>query len=196
MGGRWWWLRKPVWPSDCSTNPYLPWCYDDGSDGIGGGGDGGGENGNPSSEEAPPPSCESFNFTSLGGNWQESAVKNIHFNIVLLTPNGYHYTQLIDYPNAILFGAPTSLSIGNTPIDAGIAANLSAKALQQSMNDVIDRYGAAEDVPELTLKIYFEQRLKHNYPLYIPGGRVNFNSSSNLNATNYKTNLFGTGGCN
>lgn len=44
--------------------------------------------------------------------------------------------------------------------------------------------------------LYFQERLKHNYPLYIPGGRVNFNATENIVATEYKTNPFTAGNCN
>jgi len=144
-----------------------------------------------------PPSCESFNFKNkIGSLWQESAVKNIHFNIVVISPNGYHFSQIINYPNAILFGAPTNLSVGNTDISAGLAATLSAKAVETSMSETVSMYGN-KPVSELTVRLYFEDRLKHNYPLYIPGGRVNFNASGfSGTPTDYKTNMFGTGNCN
>ncbi|PJJ09945.1 hypothetical protein CLU83_3328 [Flavobacterium sp. 1] len=144
-----------------------------------------------------PPSCESFNFTSKpGSQWQESAVINIHFNIIVITTDGYHFSQIIEYPNAILFGVPTNLSIGNTTIGPGLAATLSAKAVEVSMSETVSMYGN-KPVSALTVRLYFEERLKYNYPLFIPGGRVNFNSSSfSVTPTQYKTNMFGTGNCN
>lgn len=160
-----------------------------------GGGGGGGSNN--SVTDVTPPSCESFNFKNKTGSlWQESAVKNIHFNIVVISPNGYRFSQIINYPNAILFGAPTNLAVGNTDISAGLAATLSAKAVEASMSETVSMYGN-KPVSELTVRLYFEERLKHNYPLFIPGGRVNFNASAFSGIpTDYKTNLFGTGNCN
>lgn len=75
-----------------------------------------------------------------------------------------------------------------------IAANTSARALQRAMQDVIDRYGHTRE-SELTVRLYFEERLKYNYPLYIHGGRVNFNATNNGRVTDYKTNIITGGDC-
>jgi hypothetical protein len=101
----------------------------------------------------------------------------------------------VDFPQPISFGTPTNIQIGNTDISPGLAANASARALQKSMQDVIDKYGSSRTI-DLTLTLYFQERLKHNYPLYIPGGRVNFNATENIAATEYKTNPFTAGNCN
>jgi hypothetical protein len=77
-----------------------------------------------------------------------------------------------------------------------MAASLSAQALYKSMNETVKIYGN-KLVSELIVTSFFMNRLKHNYPLFIPGGRVNFNSTSiNITPTQYQTNLFGTGDCN
>lgn len=156
----------------------------------------GGGGGSSNSGNNAPPSCESFNFKKKAGSlWQEAAVKNIHFKIVVIGPNGYKFSQIIEYPNAILFGAPTNLAIGNTDISAGLASTLSAKAIEASMSETVSMYGN-KPVSELTVRLYFEERLRHNYPLFIPGGRVNFNASGfSGTPSNYKTNMFGTGNC-
>lgn len=158
---------------------------------------GGGSRGDGNSGTYAPPSCESFDFKNKSGSlWQEAAVKNVHFKIVVISPNGYKFSQIINYPNAILFGAPTNLAIGNTDISAGLAATLSAKAVEASMSETVSMYGN-KPVSELTVRLYFEERLRHNYPLFIPGGRVNFNASGfSGTPTNYQTNMFGTGNCN
>lgn len=94
-----------------------------------------------------------------------------------------------------MFGCPTSLQVGDIEISPGLAANLSAKALQVSMDETVKLYGN-KPVSELTVRLYFEGRLKYNYPLFIPGGRVNFNASTfSGTATNYETNAFGNGNC-
>ena len=114
----------------------------------------------------------------------------------MVSPNGYKFSQIINYPNAILFGAPTNLTVGNTDISAGLAATLSAQAVAVSMSETVSMYGN-KPVSELTVRLYFEERLRHNYPLFIPGGRVNFNASGfSGTPTNYQTNMFGTGNCN
>jgi hypothetical protein len=156
-----------------------------------------GGGGSSNSGTDAPPSCESFNFKNKSGSlWQEAAVKNVHFKVVVISPNGYKFSQIINYPNAILFGAPTNLAVGNTDISAGLAATLSAQAVAVSMSETVSMYGN-KPVSELTVRVYFEERLKHNYPLFIPGGRVNFNAAGfSGTPTNYQTNMFGTGNCN
>lgn len=112
----------------------------------------------------------------------------------MLTPNGYRITQMINYPQAISFGMPINFNKGNGDVTLGVAATVSAKVLELSMGETIYRYGN-KDVSELTVRIYFQERLQKNYADYTNGGRVNFNSASPINATNYKTNSLGTGDC-
>jgi len=145
-----------------------------------------------------PPDCDSFNFTTNPANtaWQQSAVINIHFTVVVLTPQGNYVSHVVNYPQPILFGAPTNITIGNTDITPGMAASLSAQALATSMNETVKKYGN-KPVSEMMVQLYFESRLKHNYPLFIPGGRVNIHPTNyNVTPTQYQTNLFGTGNCN
>lgn len=184
----------PYNPPSPVSNPNLPYSMP----APGGGGSGGSYNDTDASNSSigVPPSCQSFDFKNKTGSlWQEAAVRNVHFNIVVVTPEGYHYSQIINYPTAILFGTPTNISIGNTDISPGLAATLSAKALEISMSETVRMYGN-KPVTELTVRLYFEERLKHNYPLFIPGGRVNFNASTFRGMpTEYQTNLFNTGNC-
>lgn len=163
-----------------------------------GGGAGNNSNNNSTSNNTviyTPPSCESFNFVKNGALWQVAMVKNINFRVLGVSPKGIEILHALSYPQAIYFGTPTNIQIGNTNITHGIAANLSARALQESIKDVVNKYGGT-DVSDLILDRYFRERLTHNYPLYVPGGRVIFNSTENLPATNYKTNTFTAGNCN
>ncbi|WP_394773842.1 hypothetical protein [Flavobacterium sp.] len=57
------------------------------------------------------------------------------------------------------------------------------KYVSKPMQEVVDKYGGT-DVSDLILDRYFRERLIHNYPPSVPGGRVNFNSTSNIPATN------------
>jgi hypothetical protein len=157
-----------------------------------GGGGSGGSTTNPA--DSPPPSCESFNFIADGSLWQVAMVRNINFRVLGLSPSGVEILHVLSYPQAVYFGTPTNVQVGNTNITAGIAANTSARVLQQSMQEVVDKYGGT-DVSDLILDRYFRERLIHNYPLFVPGGRVNFNSTSNIPATNYKANYFRAGDC-
>jgi len=143
-----------------------------------------------------PPSCESFNFTSKkGANWQEAVVKNVQFKIVLLTPpNKVQITHVINYPQPISFGMPINYNKGNGDVTSGVAATVSAKVLQLVMDDVVKKYGRTE-ASEVTVSMYFRQKLIDEYREYTNGGIVNFNSTSNIKATEYKTSLFGTGNC-
>jgi len=46
------------------------------------------------------------------------------------------------------------------------------------------------------VKLYFESRLKHNYPLYLTGGRLEIHPMNyNVPPTQYQTNAFTTGDC-
>lgn len=146
--------------------------------------------------EVTPPSCESFNFTSTGTNWQMAAVANIRFQITVLTPQGAYVSHVIDFPHPMLFEAPKNLSIGNTIVTPGMAASASATALMTSIKETVKIYGN-KPVSELVVRLYFEQRLKHNYPFYMPGGRVKIHPTIlPVTPTQYQTNAFGIGNCN
>ena len=80
-------------------------------------------------------------------------------------------------------------------ISNGLAAELSAQALQVSMNETVALYGN-KLASELQVRLYFEQRLRHNYPIITNGGRVNINPMTMLvTPTEYETNFFGNGNC-
>ena len=163
------------------------------------GGDGGGSGvaNTPVVPPAIPPSCESFNFASKkGANWQEALVKNVNFKIVLLTPpNHIQITQIINYPQPISFGMPINFNKGNIDVTPGVAATVSARILQLAMDNTVAKYGKTE-VSELTVRLYFQEQLIKEYREYSNGGIVNFNSTSNITATQYKTNASSSGNCN
>lgn len=142
------------------------------------------------------PSCESFDFQTITTEayWQNSAVKNIRFRVVVLSPHGNYVNFDILYPQPILFGVPTNMLNGGD-ISSGLAAELSAQALSVSMSEVVNTYGN-QPVSELQVRLYFEQRLKYNFPIITNGGRVTFNPMVlPVTPTEYETNLFGTGSC-
>ncbi|MGE8343781.1 MAG: hypothetical protein ACN6OI_22360 [Flavobacterium sp.] len=146
------------------------------------------------SEEDYPPSCHSFNFiVKLDANWQEALVKNIRFKIVLLNERGVEIVHAISYPQAVSFGAPI-VNRFNTTYSAGVAADVAAKAVKESMQNVVDKYGRTR-VSDLVLDQYFKERLIHNYQYYQDGGRVQFNSTSSTPATEYKTTLLWSDDC-
>ncbi|WP_268846562.1 hypothetical protein [Flavobacterium aestivum] len=156
----------------------------------------GGDGSTTSPADSPPPSCESFNFTAKkGANWQEALIKNISFKVVLLTPpNHIQITQIINYPQPISFGMPINFNKGNGDVTSGVAATVSARVLQLAMDETIAKFGKTE-VSELTVKLYFQEQLIKEYRDYTNGGIVNFNSTSNLTATQYKTNPLSSGNC-
>ncbi|TCN57392.1 hypothetical protein D0809_12510 [Flavobacterium circumlabens] len=162
---------------------------------TGGGGASSGGGSGASNAESAPPSCESFNFKSKTGTiWQESAVKNIYLRIVLLNEKGIEIVHVISYPQPILFGTPTNVKVGNTNITAGLAANASAKVLHDTMDEVNAKY-ARTSVSDVIVDQYFRTQLTKNYPLSIPGGRVQFNSTTTLPATDYKTTFLFSADC-
>ena len=135
------------------------------------------------------PSTDSFNFEQTSSNWQEAAVNNIHFRVYILNAKGVEINYYASF-KTVLFGAPTRLKVGNTPIDAKTAAYLSTKALKSSMDETVSKFGGARTEGDIVER-YFMERLKQNYPLFIPGGRVNFNAMYyTVTPTYYKTKWF------
>lgn len=142
-----------------------------------------------------PPDCESFNFVNTSTNWQEAALTNVHFQVSVVSPSGIYVNHVVEFPQPILFGVPRHLSIGGATISPGLAAWLSAKALRISMNETVKKYGN-KPVTYMIVDLYFEQRLKHNYPLVTSGGRVNIHPTTiSVTPTPYQTNAFGIGDC-
>jgi len=141
------------------------------------------------------PSCESFNFTRSGNlNWQQAAVKNIKFRVVLINQNGIFNHHDIRFSTPTLFGLPVN-TIMYGDISPGFAAELSAQAISISMSETVAMYGN-QAVSETVVRYYFISRLKHNYQIMTNGGRVNFNmQNSPVTPTEYLTNAFGTGNC-
>lgn len=153
---------------------------------IGGGGGGGTTPSVPSVEDDAPPSCQSFNFSVTASLWQTALVKNISFNIILLSETGVTFIHSAKFRQPISFGMPTNHSVGGAPISAGMAAELSAKALQMTIKDVVAKYGRVK-VSEMIVEQYFKERLIYNYPLVTSGGRVNWTATENLPVTDYET---------
>lgn len=142
-----------------------------------------------------PPSCKSFNFVNTTSTWQEAAVINIRFSIYLINSDGISYKYSLSFPQPVLFGMPSNFSLGGE-VGAGIAAESSANALNNTMSEIAKEY-AYSHTSESNVEVAFKERLKYNYPLYIPGGRVNFNATNySVIPTEYKTNAFGIGSCN
>ena len=157
---------------------------------------GGASSGGSSTTEVEPPSCECFKFVAqTGANWQEAVVKNINFTVILFTPpNHIQITQVISFPQGVSFGMPINFNKGNGDVTAGVAATVSARVLQLAMDETVAQYGRTE-ASEMTVRLYFEQQLKAEYRKYTNGGIVNFNSVSNVPATQYKTDPTSSGNC-
>jgi hypothetical protein len=142
-------------------------------------------------------SCHSFNFQKISpsSNWQEAAVKNITFSIVLLDPvHRTARTSRIQFAQPTLFGMPTNLATGGD-ISPGLAAELAAEAVQMSMDETVDRYGRTTGI-ESVARNYFQSRLRVNYPMVSGGGRVNFNALGYSGfVSEFETEFFGNGDC-
>lgn len=144
-----------------------------------------------------PPSCESFNFQPDGTNNQESVVKGIYFNIILIsTQYPYVHNQYqIKITNGVRFTAPMNLTLGGD-LSSGSLAEVSAAALNQSMRETAIKYANKKVDPNIVLS-YFKQRITYNYPRFVPGGRAQTNPSTYVSTpTNYKVSYFGYGNCN
>lgn len=162
--------------------------------GAAGGGAGSGNTNTPDLTDDSPPSCQSFNFVrKAGSDWQESLVKNIRFKIVLIDSKGAEMIHSVIYPQAISFGAP-ALTKNNVEYKPGVAADVAAKSVKESMQDVVDKYGRLK-VSEMVIDQYFRERLVYNYGMNMYGGRIQFNSTSSTPATEYKTTLLWSDDC-
>lgn len=89
---------------------------------------------------------------------------------------------------------PINYNKGNIDVTPGVAATVSARILQLAMDNTVAKYGRTE-VSELTVRLYFQEQLRKEYREYTNGGIVDFNSTSNITATQYKTNAQGSGNC-
>ncbi|CAC9974348.1 hypothetical protein FLAPXU55_02045 [Flavobacterium panici] len=144
------------------------------------------------------PDCSSFNFIKLNGvPWQEAAVKNIRFNIVIiqsLTPLRTS-TETIVLPQAVSFQMPTNTSIGNTDITSGIAASIAAKAVNTAMEKTKNYYKAIP-ATELMVDQFFRKTLKDEFEFMVPGSRLVLNPVSTVPPTEYRNNWFFPSNCN
>lgn len=144
------------------------------------------------------PSCKSFNFENTTAFWQEAAVRNIKFTIYLLDYQGIKYKYTISFPQPVLFGMPSNFTKGGE-IGPGASAEASANALNNTMSEIAKEYANTYS-SENKVERAFMDKLKYNYPLYIPGGRINFNATNYTVSpteykTEYKTEWLGTGNC-
>ena len=112
----------------------------------------------------------------------------------LLDNKGIQIVHVISFPQPILFGAPTNVKIGNTDITAGLAANAAALALRTVMDDVNNKFKLT-NTSDMIVEQYFRTKLEKEMPLRIPGGRVQFNSTTTLPATEYKTTTIFSSDC-
>ncbi len=146
----------------------------------------------------PPPSCKSFSYVNTASNWQEASVINIRFNIVLIEiVAGVRVKKVIPiiFPNPVRFGVPKQFKNG-TRISAGLAAELSAQAIEDSIDDVISTYNNLVVSSTDVIRNQFKERLKHNHRERTNGGRVNFNDLLvDLTPTQYQTSAIITDGC-
>ncbi len=144
------------------------------------------------------PSCKSFNYQNTSSNWQEASVVNIRFNIVVIEiVAGIRVKKVIPitFPQPTRFGVPRRF-VNGTVISSGLAAELSAKAIADSIDDVISRYNNLLTNSTDVIRSHFIERLKHNFRERTNGGRVNFNDmSSGLTSTQYKTFAFLSDNC-
>ncbi|GAB1857512.1 hypothetical protein MHTCC0001_23480 [Flavobacteriaceae bacterium MHTCC 0001] len=161
------------------TDPYqdYPDCYYSG-------GCGGGTTSNPSTNNNNDdynyrPDKHSFNFKTRG-NWQSAAVTGLYFHIALIkidpkTGVKIEYKQTIVFKQAILFGMPANLSIGNIDIDNKLAAEVTANAINNVMKETSQKF-ARTNSSSMQVEQYFRTQLTRQYSLHIPGGRVQFNA--------------------
>lgn len=152
----------------------------------------GGGSGSASTPTVVYPDCASFNFIKMANvPWQEAAVKNIHFDIVIvqsLTPL-MTSTETIRLPQAVSFQMPTNTAVGNTNITAGYAASVTAKAIDMAMKETREYYKAVP-ATELMVTEFFKKALKTTFEFMSPGSRLQINPVNTVPPTEYKSNWF------
>jgi ferredoxin len=144
------------------------------------------------------PDCGSFNFIQLPNlPWQEAAVKNIHFDVVIVQSTTPYRTSTVSVrlPQAVSFQTPTNLIMGNTNITAGMAASLSAQAVNAAMNQTKDYYKTTP-ATDMMVDQYFRQALKNTFEMMIPGSRLVLNPVNTVPPTEYQSNWFFPSNCN
>ncbi|MGX1928413.1 hypothetical protein [Flagellimonas sp. 2504JD4-2] len=149
----------------------------------------------PILDKDSPPDCESFHFVQTSSNWQQSAVVGIYFNIVLVMhePPYLRYDKTVVLDQPVLFGAPVLDRFGNET-SPGLIAEVSAGALHAAMKETANKYGGTQTSYSVVLA-YFKQSIADNYALFVPGGRANTNSTTNLIPTIYRPTPIGYGSC-
>ena len=124
------------------------------------------------------PDPDSFNFKRRG-LWQEAATKGLYFNIALveISPRGVRttYKHTVMFNQAILFGLPANLKVGDTDISAELAAEMTATVVDRVMSKTSKKFARTTASP-MQVEQYFRAELKREYSMYLPGGRVQFNA--------------------
>jgi RHS repeat-associated protein len=128
--------------------------------------------------EDDKPKKKSFNFKTRK-KWQTAAVRDMYFFVSLITIDArgvkvmHKYTIFIN--KVTEFSMPAILTIEGREIDNEMAAQVTANAVHNVMEETADLFGRTE-ASTMQVEQYFREQLRRQYPLHIPGGRVNFNS--------------------
>jgi hypothetical protein len=128
--------------------------------------------------EDDKPKKKSFNFKTRK-KWQTAAVRDMYFFVSLVTIDArgvkvlHKYTIFIN--KVTEFSMPAILTIEGREIDNKMAAEVTANAVHNVMQETADLFARTE-ASTMQVEQYFREQLRRQYPIYIPGGRVNFNS--------------------
>jgi hypothetical protein len=142
----------------------------------------------PINEEGEtPPSCKSFNYEKTSDNWQECNVKGIYFEVWVTrtAPPYLQYKYTVHIDEAVNFGAPLFDRFGNE-LDSGSLASASALALHQAIRATVHEFDASAVNNPSDIDIFFKEKLRDEFPLHIIGGRATPNTTSELQASQYK----------
>ncbi|QBN19253.1 hypothetical protein [Flavobacterium nackdongense] len=135
--------------------------------------DGGG--GEP--EPAPmPPSCQAFNYSTIGSNWQSSATKNIVAVIGYrdLATGAFNAVPIL-FPQPIYFEMPINSASNGGNVSPGRAAELTALALGTAINRA-KYYFLATDASQsqVQAKLWEYIRDEMTNGTHVIGGRASF----------------------
>lgn len=139
--------------------------------------------------------CNSFNFTELmGGDWQETGVRNIRFRQVIYDAStGKYYTKSFTIRKTVYFGLP-KVKFSGAQMPAGEAASISAAAVQHAMDLVHALYMSNPETPSAAAISQFMSYLQSF--MISRGGRADYHGSGvTVPISDAQYTIFGNGDC-
>ncbi len=188
-----------VWvPGSGSNNSQISWTYAETAGGGSSNPDGytSGETtfseNPPDSEEAIPenltkkyyPNCKSFKFQSVTSLWQAACIKDFEMGVGVYTLNNFQKYR-IKIP-LLTFETWVTDRFGNHTT-AGLAAEISAKALDNTARATVHHFREQSDFTEYDVTKWFEKHLKEEFRKLSDGGRVQRGNPYQITPNKFET---------